>query len=525
VLWEDIQRHLDGLPVLAHRGSRWYRARKFLSRHRVEAVAAGLVAISLVGGATVALRQAAAARRERDRAEQALAQSNEVTDFLVRLFRTPAPAGATREQVTAKDMLATGTARVEQLAARPVVQAQMLDALGRVNDQIGRFADAEQMLRRALALRKEHLGENSLDVAITLNNLADVLAQTNRTDEATRLSQEALTIQRRVLGPIHPDVAVTLAALARRTKDLAASESLLVAARDIQRAALGPTDPAVATADFELGMILQTRGKYKEAETLYREGIAIREQIGSDRGTVALGKVRLAQLIELHSDQAAEAESLYQNALGILQAENPPRPARWGGALVGLEHLAHVRGDHARAESYARQLLDVHVRTIGSEHPITTEAMEGVGEHLAAQKRYAEADSVLSNALAVVERSVGSIHPRPAWLLTTRGRIRAAAGRWTEAESDLRRAMAVLQQSNETPTEFDGATTALLAQVVEHGGNMPESTDLYDRAAKILRSNPPRSVYGVIAAYATLADHYKKIGKPEDEAYFRGLVR
>jgi serine/threonine-protein kinase len=525
VLWEDIQRHLEGLPVMAHRGSRWYRARKFLARHRVEAVAAAVVAFSLVGGATIALRQASVARRESDRAEQALAQSNEVTDFLVRLFRTPAPAGATREQVTAKDMLATGTARVEQLASRPIVQAQMLDALGRVNDQIGRFADAEQMLRRALALRREHLGANDLDVAVTLNNLADVLGQTNRTEEATRLSQEALAIQRRVLGPNHPDVALTLAMLSRRTKDLAVSESLLIEARDIQRSALGPNDPAVATADFELGMILQSRGKYKEAEGLYREGVAIRERTGADRGTVALGKVRLAQLIELHSDNAAEAESLYQNALGILQAEDPPRPARWGGALVGLENLAHARGDHVRAESYARQLLDVHIRTIGPEHPITTEAMDAIGEHLSAQKRYREADSVLSQALAVVERSVGSVHPRPAWLLTSRARERAAAGRWADAETDLRRALAVLQQANATPTEFDGATTALLAHVVEHEGKVAESAELYDRAAKILRSNPPRSAYGVLAAYATLADHYRKIGKPDDEAYFRKLAR
>jgi tetratricopeptide (TPR) repeat protein len=170
-------------------------------------------------------------------------------------------------------------------------------------------------------------------------------------------------------------------------------------------------------------------------------------------------------------------------------------------------------------------LLDVHIRTIGSEHPITTEAMEAVGEHLAAQKRYAEADSVLTNALNIVERSVGSVHPRPAWLLTTRGRARMAAGRWTDAESDLRRAVSILQQANATPTEFDGATTAMLAHALERNGKVAESTELYERAAKILRANPPRSAIGVLAAYATLADHYKKLGKAEDEAYFRGLGR
>src|SRR6185503_5101086 len=103
LLWQDLQRHLDGLPVLAHRGSRLYRARKFLGRHRVESAAAAIVAVSLAVGAGAAIRQAMVAARERDRAERALVdaeqllkQSETVTGFLVGLFdvTTPTP-GAT----------------------------------------------------------------------------------------------------------------------------------------------------------------------------------------------------------------------------------------------------------------------------------------------------------------------------------------------------------------------------------------------------------------------------------------------
>jgi serine/threonine-protein kinase len=526
VLWEDIQRHLEGLPVLAHRGSRWYRARKFLARHRVEAVAATIVAVSLVGGATIALRQASVARRERDRAEEALAQSNEVTDVLVRQFRTPAPSGATREQVTAKDMLATGTARVEQLAFRPVVQAQMLDALGRVNDQIGRFADAEQMLRRALALRKQHLGENNLDVAATLNNLSNVLAQTNRAEEGGRLSRQALEIQRRVLGPNHPEVALTLAMLSRRTNSLASAESLLGAARDIQRIALGPRDLAVASTDLDLGGVYQAAGKLDKAEALYRESVAIREAIGGpDRGTIAVGMTVLAGLLAEKPDKRAEADSLYQRALGIMQQDNPPRLGRLVGPLSGLAHLAHLRGDHVRAESYSRQMLDAHERNLGRAHPITTEALEEIGEHLSAQGRHAVADSILTDALAVVERAVGSVHLRVGGMLTTRARVRLAAGRVSDAEVDLRRALASLDSADATPTEYTGATAVLLAQLVERQGKTDEATALYDRGSKILRANRRSGAYGVLAAYTAAGDHYRKLRRPEDEAYFRGLAR
>ena len=75
MLRQDIERYLSGLPVLAHRGSRRYRLRKFLRRHRVEAAAASIVLVALVTGLSAAVVQGRRASRERDRAEQALAES------------------------------------------------------------------------------------------------------------------------------------------------------------------------------------------------------------------------------------------------------------------------------------------------------------------------------------------------------------------------------------------------------------------------------------------------------------------
>ena len=525
VLWEDIQRHLDGLPVVAHHATRWYRTQKFLSRHRVQAVAAALVATSLVGGTTVAVRQAAAARRERDRAEQALAQSREVTDFLVRLFRTQAPAGATREQVTAQDMLATGTTRVEQLGTRPLVQAQMLDALGRVNDQLGRFTDAERMLRRALALRRSQLGDNHTDVAETLDNLSNVLAQAGRADEALQASREALAIQQRALGPTHPEVAQALWTVARRTKDLAAAESLYRAVRDIQRAALGPQDLTVANTDLDLANLLQGRGKYDEAEAMFRESLAIRERVlGRDNPGITTSMVFLAGVLRVYQNRPAEAESLYVRALGILR-KSADRPSRLVGPLSGLEHIAHARGDHVRAEALAREILDAHQRALGKEHPITTEGMEGIAEHLAAQGRYSEADSILRDAVVLLQKSVGSDNYRMGGMLITRGRLRAAAGRLDDAEADLRQALGIVERSEGATSGYAAEPVALLAAVVERRGNHAEATALFDRAATILRPLPPRSGYSTREAYAAIADYYGKLGKREDEAFFRGLIR
>ncbi len=94
MLRQDVERHLAGLPVLAHRGNRRYRLQKFLRRHRVEAAAAAIVIVALVAGLSVAVTQGQRAARERDRAERALAESKGVTEFLLELFRSGEPGDA-----------------------------------------------------------------------------------------------------------------------------------------------------------------------------------------------------------------------------------------------------------------------------------------------------------------------------------------------------------------------------------------------------------------------------------------------
>ena len=47
---EDIRRHLDGLPVAAHRDTLGYRTVKFVGRNRMAVAAGILLLLSLVGG-------------------------------------------------------------------------------------------------------------------------------------------------------------------------------------------------------------------------------------------------------------------------------------------------------------------------------------------------------------------------------------------------------------------------------------------------------------------------------------------
>ncbi len=65
----DIQRYLGGLPTLARKSTFAYRAVKYVRRYKVTVAAAALILLSLLGGISATLRQAAIAKVAQFRAE------------------------------------------------------------------------------------------------------------------------------------------------------------------------------------------------------------------------------------------------------------------------------------------------------------------------------------------------------------------------------------------------------------------------------------------------------------------------
>ncbi|MEX2216146.1 MAG: tetratricopeptide repeat protein, partial [Phycisphaeraceae bacterium] len=93
-----------------------------------------------------------------------------------------------------------------------------------------RQAEAEPLMRRALAIDEQSFGKDHPKVAIRLNNLAQLLKATNRQAEAEPLMRRALAIDEQSFGKDHPEVAISLNNLAQLLQDtnrLAEAEPLM----------------------------------------------------------------------------------------------------------------------------------------------------------------------------------------------------------------------------------------------------------------------------------------------------------
>ena len=119
---EDLRRYLDHLPVRARADSFGYRTRKFVARHRVVLAAATVAVLALSIGAGIAVRQARASARERDRALVELRRSEATNEFNAFLLREATPSEG--RPLTNAELLARGDALVERRLRRRSVAAR-----------------------------------------------------------------------------------------------------------------------------------------------------------------------------------------------------------------------------------------------------------------------------------------------------------------------------------------------------------------------------------------------------------------
>ena len=165
-LGEDIERYLSGRPIKAWPDSVGYRLGKFVKRNRVLVAGAGTLAVLVIGFAITATLQARRIARERDRAEQERASTEEVLRILTGLFERGNPnthPGGDTLRVTS--LLDSAELQVATLAKDPTRQAALWRAVGRMRLARGEYARGLTLLTSAYEKRRAIFGAHDLEAA------------------------------------------------------------------------------------------------------------------------------------------------------------------------------------------------------------------------------------------------------------------------------------------------------------------------------------------------------------------------
>ncbi|MDJ0911728.1 MAG: serine/threonine-protein kinase [Woeseiaceae bacterium] len=387
----DLQRYLDGLPVLAQPDSFVYRAKKLARRRPLLFPVAALVIAGLA--AYVATITMYSQRLER---EERLAAASQ--QFLVDLFKSPdpyAPADADRGSgITVVEALDIGRNRIEdELGDQPELKATLLRAVSEVYDSLGQSSDAVATREEALALERDLYGEQSDAVIHSLQSLGGMYRTLGDQEKADEYLNRQLELARGLYEATAPELglAETLAGShAQRSGRIEEGRALLAAGVDKLRSERVLYAENIISALIESvqqhGLESQDEAYAALAEA---EELAL-EVFGESSIYLANVRIRMASTMTRFGDYD-EAEQNFLIALPVLEERFGTDHSVTMVALNNLGFLYNNSGETAKAEDIYRELLERWIRIHGENSRAVADTYQNLASAVSMLGRYEEA--------------------------------------------------------------------------------------------------------------------------------------
>ncbi|PKK83050.1 MAG: hypothetical protein CVT49_10475 [candidate division Zixibacteria bacterium HGW-Zixibacteria-1] len=191
----------------------------------------------------------------------------------------------------------TVTEHAERLEILPNETTWLLNEAGLYLKGRADFAEARNLLERALKIFEKVYGHNHPKVATLVNNLGDVLQDMGDFKGAKSHYERALEIDEKAFGSDHPEVAIdvnNLGFVLKAMGDLKAAQAHYERALKIDERAYGHDHPNVATDVNNLGDVLRDLGDLKGAQPHFRRALDIfRKFLGDEHPSTKIVRENL----------------------------------------------------------------------------------------------------------------------------------------------------------------------------------------------------------------------------------------
>ena len=189
-------------------------------------------------------------------------------------------------------------------------------------DDEGNVTEAESMSRAVVATEREVLGEDHPSYANALQSLGTILLGAHKDAEAEQVLKQALAIYEKRDGASSQGVAAasnSLCVLKLNMRDYEQAIAYGRRAVDIWTQAQGPLYEYVLLARFNIALAQFSSGDYVSAESAFREVQALREKAGMPPATWLLNQLGRARRV---AGSPSEGKAFAEQAIKVAEAGN-----------------------------------------------------------------------------------------------------------------------------------------------------------------------------------------------------------
>ncbi|NVO84265.1 CHAT domain-containing tetratricopeptide repeat protein [Hymenobacter terrestris] len=242
---------------------------------------------------------------------------------------------------------------------------------------VGRYAEAEPLLKVGLGVRKQafeqHSGVMGFDYdavlyAVTLDNLADHYRIMGRLEEAERIGKELIAVSRRTFNR-YP---------------------LMVVINHISHLE-------------SFAHIYLEQGRNAEAAVICEEIMAVEKRYGFRLLFPARHRSSLSNLAVVyeHLGRLQEATALHMRAVAIARKNRRKHPDKYANSLRVLATNYELTRRYAGAEPLIKEVLAIYEQTFGPHHPYYAAVLNDLSSIYALTGRYAAAEAASAQGNAI----------------------------------------------------------------------------------------------------------------------------
>ncbi|NNF15032.1 MAG: serine/threonine protein kinase [Gemmatimonadetes bacterium] len=472
----DLRRVQAHVPVAARAPTWGYRARRFVRRQRLPLAGGVATLFALLLGLGATWWQGRIAAREAERAER-------VVELLAGLFEGADPDIAGGQELSARELLSRGERTLlAGLEGEPEIATRLRELLGRIYTDLGEYDRARPLLDSALAGADRH---------------GDV-------DERASI--------RATLGELY------LAEGRYAEGEVTAREEL-----ELRQGASPGGSTDLATALTNLAAFVNNQGRYEEAESLLREGLAMDRRLGATENVAAdLNNLGVLLRNQGRYDEAIEALS---ESTELRRSINSGDHTDVATSMANLGFALDSKGNYERADSFYDASLEMRRRLLGEEHPLVAMVLNNKAGLRQRQGRLTESRELHERALAIRRSVFGDEHLSVAASLNNIAVVSYREGDLPAAEANMREALRIFRanQAEDHPNVLTGVSNlgAVLMAMRNFGEAEQLIRETLETRAEVLGSDHHQTG----GSWNVLADLLRQQGRLEeaDEASQRAV--
>lgn len=448
---EDIERHLQGLPVKARSATLSYRAEKFIKRNFGGVVAGLLILLSMLAGLTATVWQARRAHSQQARAERRFNEVRKLSHSLMFEIHDSVQnlSGSTpTRQLIVSRALEYLDSLAQEAGDDASLQKELATAYEKIGDiqgnpylsNLGDTNGALESYRRSLEIRGQLVSaapqnvEAQRDLASSYDHIGDVLGRTGDRLGAIDAINKSIAIRKQLIGAnsgdnqLRQELATSQMKIGEHLHSSGDSNGALENERQALSIfeTLAAQDPqnkkafrAVMVASNKIGYILYTAGDLNGALENYRKGFTIGETLAARNSndapsmrdlTICLNNLGRIYLKQKNGEAATEVFGRSVKIAQDLAAADPKNAqarsdaayglVRLGAAQILLEKNSESLESQRRAIAINEALLAENPKNllpsseIGDSFTFMGETFEKMGDLKAAFENYQKASSV-----------------------------------------------------------------------------------------------------------------------------------